>query len=98
MKNTPNTNLSINKPTSTLESDSEQSKNKMEIEEGYNPDKPLIPMNEITKSEVSNKISVKETNELYKPDLLIKEKIDAPLFTSSAIKKQSPPEWRTTVG
>jgi hypothetical protein len=98
MKNTPNTNLSINKPTSTLESDSEQSKNKMEIEEGYNPDKPLIPMNEITKSEVSNKISVKETDELYKPDLLIKEKIDAPLFTSSAIKKQSPPEWRTTVG
>jgi hypothetical protein len=98
MKNTPNTNLSINKPTSTLESDSEQSKNKMEIEEGYNPDKPLIPMNEITKSEVSNKISVKETNELYKPDLLIKEKIDAPLFTSSAIKKQSPPEWRTTIG
>jgi len=98
MKNTPNTNLSINKPTSTLESDSEQYKNKMEIEEGYNPDKPLIPMNEITKIEAANKISAKENNELYKPDLLIKEKIDAPLFTSSVIKKQSPPEWRTTVG
>jgi hypothetical protein len=55
-------------------------------------------MNEITKIEAANKISAKENNELYKPDLLIKEKIDAPLFTSSVIKKQSPPEWRTTVG
>lgn len=96
MKNVPNTNLAINKPQ--ISGEEKYSELEVTPSDPYNPDKPIIPISESIRSEVTAKAQAKETNEIYKPDLLIKEKIDSPLFINSVIKKQSPPSWRTTVG
>jgi len=96
IKNISNTNLTISKTSEP--SDQKTEEYKIDPIDPYNPDKPLIPISEANKAEIGSKISAQQSNEIFKPDLLIKEKIDGPLFVNSSIKKQSPPLWRTTVG
>jgi hypothetical protein len=98
MKTELSTDLKIKRPSPDLQSEQESTpKLEANSTNEFTPSS-VIPMDDTSKLLAKDKLLNSIPSELNKPDILIKEKIDAPLFLNSVIKKQSLPPWRTTVG
>lgn len=89
MKNDVERNLKLNLPekSETPQTNTDESSNT----EQKNNINNILNSENSKKIELANKSMSTSTNEIYKPDLLIKQNIEAPLFTSSLIKNSLPP-------
>lgn len=98
MKTELSSDLKIKRPPTDSEPEQETTAKLEANSTNENSVSSAIPMDDNAKALAKDKILNNIPNEISKPDLLIKEKVESPLFINSVIKKQSLPSWRTTVG